>query len=121
LVQRLWTQAKAELGQEPRFEHVYLYDAMQIAARAVRLAGSADGDAVAAAVPAAAQEYDAATGAIRFDDNGDRASGDLAYYGLFPLGGGFEYRHFAYYDSTTDGFQILPEPAPRPVEFCPEC
>jgi len=121
LVQRLWTQAKAELGEEPRFEHVYMYDALQIAARAVRQAGSTDGDAVAAAVPAAAQGYDAATGAISFDDDGDRASGDLAFHGLFSADGEFEYRHFAYYDSTADAFQMLSEPAPRPVEFCPEC
>ena len=121
LLQRLWTQAKSELGKEPRFEHVYMYDALQTAARAVRAARSTDGDAVAAVIPAAAQGYDAVTGVIRFDDNGDRASGDLAFHGLFPTDGGFEYRHFAYYDSTTESFQILPEPAPRPVEFCPEC
>jgi len=121
LLQRLWTQAKSELGEEPRFEHVYMYDALQIAARAVRAAGSTDGDAVAAVIPAAAQGYDAVTGVIRFDDNGDRASGDLAFHGLFPIDGGFEYRHFAYYDSATESFQLLAPPAPRPVEFCPEC
>jgi ABC-type branched-subunit amino acid transport system substrate-binding protein len=124
LVQRLWKQAKTELGQAPRFEHVYLYDAMQIAARAVLLAGTADGDAVATAIPAAAKGYNPATGAIRFDKNGDRASGDLAYYGLFRKDDGqFEYRYYAYFysDSPTGRFEILPQPEHREVQFCPEC
>jgi ABC-type branched-subunit amino acid transport system substrate-binding protein len=122
LVRRLWAQARAELGREPRFEHVYLYDAMQIAARAILVAGTADdGLAVAAAIPTVAEGYDPAMGSIRFDENGDRASGDLAYYGLFQGQGGFEYRYFAFYDAATDRFVVLPEPEPRQIEFCPEC
>jgi len=122
LVRRLWAQARAELGREPRFEHIYLYDAMQIAARAVLAAGTADdGLAVAAAIPTVAEEYDPAMGSIRFDENGDRASGDLAYYGLFQGQGGFEYRYFAFYDAAKDRFEVLPEPEPRQIEFCPEC
>jgi ABC-type branched-subunit amino acid transport system substrate-binding protein len=122
LVRRLWAQAKAKLGREPRFEHVYLYDAMQIAAHAVLAAGTADdGLAVAAAIPTAVEGYDPAMGSIRFDENGDRASGDLAYYGLFQGQRGFEYRHFAFYDAATDRFVVLPEPEPRQIEFCPQC
>jgi len=122
LVRRLWAQARAELGREPRFEHVYLYDAMQIAARAILVAGTADdGLAVAAAIPTVVEEYDPAMGSIRFDENGDRASGDLAYYGLFQGQGGFEYRYFAFYDAAADRFVVLPEPEPRQIEFCPEC
>lgn len=121
LVRRLWGQAKAELGREPRFEHVYLYDAMQIAVRAILLAGTEEGDVVAAAIPAALAGYDPATGVIRFDENGDRASADLAYYGLFRNQGRLEFRHFAYYDAATDRFEILLEPVPPPIQFCPEC
>jgi branched-chain amino acid transport system substrate-binding protein len=124
LVRRLWTQAKAQLGEEPRFEHVYLYDALQIAARAVMLAGTAeDGEAVAAAIPAAVEGYNPATGLIRFDNKGDRASGDLAYYGLFQSGAEFEYRYYAYfyYDAAGGRFEVLQEPEPRYIRFCPEC
>ncbi len=121
LVRRLWTQASAELGREPRYEHVYLYDACQIAARAVMRAGTDDGDAVAAAIPAVVQDYSPATGIIRLDANGDRNSGDLAYYGLFQGEQGWEYRYYAYYDATTDHFLLLVTPEEREIQFCPEC
>ena len=115
------TQAKAELGREPRLEHIYLYDALQIAARAVLLAGEDNGDAVAAAIPAAAKGYSPASGVIRFDQNGDRESGDLAYYGLFQGDQGWEYRYYAYYDAAADRFLVLSAPDLRLIEFCPEC
>jgi hypothetical protein len=75
-----------------------MYDAMQIAACAVLLAETDDGDAVAAAIPA--------MGVIRFNENGDRISGNLACYGLFQDTAGLELRHFAYYDTATDRFEI---------------
>ena len=121
LLRRLWAQARSQLGREPRYEHVFLYDALQIAARAVLLAGSTDGDAVAAAIPAAAEAYAPATGPIRFDGNGDRASGNLAYYGLFQGAEGFEYRYYAFYDAAAGRFNVLPQPERREVRFCPEC
>jgi ABC-type branched-subunit amino acid transport system substrate-binding protein len=123
LVARLWTQAKKELGREPRFEHVYVYDAVQVMARAILLAGTLDGATIAARIPDAAQGYQAATGVIRFDENGDRSSGNLDYYGLYKAGGRYEYRYYAYfYDDASGGrFEILKSPEPRKVEFCPEC
>jgi ABC-type branched-subunit amino acid transport system substrate-binding protein len=123
LIRRLWNEAKSELGREPRFEHVYMYDAVQLMARAILLAGTLDGTAIASNIPAAAQDYQPATGIIRFDQNGDRISGDLDYYGSFKVGANYEYRYYAYfYDDAAGGhFEILTSPQPRNVEFCPEC
>jgi ABC-type branched-subunit amino acid transport system substrate-binding protein len=123
LVTRLWTLAKKELGREPRFEHVYVYDAVQLMARAILLAGTLDGATIAARIPDAAQGYQPATGVIRFDENGDRTSGDLDYYGLHKVGSRYEYRYYAFfYDDASGGrFEILASPQPRKVEFCPEC
>jgi len=117
----LWSEARSELGREPRFEHVYLLDTVQLAARAVLLAETGGGAAIAAAIPTAATGWEWSTGPIRLDANGDRASGDLAYYGLLRVDGGYEYRHFAYYHSAAGEFEILVEPQPRPGTFCPEC
>jgi ABC-type branched-subunit amino acid transport system substrate-binding protein len=123
LVTRLWAQAKAELGRDPRFEHVYVYDAVQLMARAILLAGTLNGATIAARIPDAASGYQSATGIVRFDENGDRSSGDLDYFGQFKAGGGYEYRYYAYfYDDASGGhFEILASPEPRSVEFCPEC
>ena len=122
LLTRLWNEATAELGQPPSFEHVYLYDALEIAGRAVlRAGGATDGNALSAFIPAVAEGYAPATGSMRFDEDGDRAWADLAYYGLFRATERFEYRHFAYYYAVPDRFELLPEPVLRPVQFCPEC
>ena len=123
LVTRLWSQAKTELGREPRFEHVYVYDAVQLMARAILLAGTLDGATIAARIPDAAQGYQPATGIIRFDENGDCSSGDLDYYGLFKAGGIYEYCYYAFfYDDVSGGhFEILASPEPRRIEFFPEC
>lgn len=119
LIRRLLVQAEANLGRPPRFEHVYAYDALQLAARAARIAGGEGGDAMAAAIRLAADGYDAATGPIQFDPNGDRSSGDLAYYGLYQSGARYEFRYYAFY---LDGrFEVLSAPEPRQVHFCPEC
>jgi ABC-type branched-subunit amino acid transport system substrate-binding protein len=123
LLRRIWTQAKGDLGHAPRFEHVYLYDAIQVVARAMMLAGAQDGRSVAASIPAAVKGYDPATGPIGFDENGERATGDLAYYGLFKNGTQYEYRYYSYFhdDSPNGSFQVLQEPEVRETEFCPEC
>ncbi|HXZ44491.1 MAG TPA: ABC transporter substrate-binding protein, partial [archaeon] len=62
LLRRIWAQAKANLGVAPRFEHVYLYDSIQIAARALLLAGTQEGQSVAAEIPVVTNGYDSATG-----------------------------------------------------------
>ena len=123
LVTRLWAQATRELGREPRFEHVYMYDAVQLMARAILLAGTLDGATVAARIPEAAEGYQPAAGIIRFDANGDRSSGDLDYFGLYKTGGTYEYRYYAYfYDDASGGrVEILSSPEPRTTQFCPEC
>jgi hypothetical protein len=119
LIERLLEQAEARLGRPPRLEHVYAYDALQLAARAACIAENGAGGAIAAAIPLAAEEYNAATGPIRFDSGGDRSSGDLAYYGLYRGAAGIEFRYYAFY---LDGsFEVLPGPEPRVVRFCPEC
>jgi ABC-type branched-subunit amino acid transport system substrate-binding protein len=123
LVTRLWLQATRELGREPRFEHVYVYDAVQLIARAILLAGTLDGATIAARIPDAAHQYQPATGIIRFDQNGDRSSGDLDYFGLYQGGGTYEYRYYAYFHDDAWGgrFEILSSPAIRTTRFCPEC
>ena len=87
------------------------------------LAGTLDGHSVAAKIPTAAQGYDSAAGRIGFDDNGDRATGDTDYYGLFNQDSLFDYRYYAFFhDGSPDGrFEVLSEPEVRQTEFCPEC
>jgi ABC-type branched-subunit amino acid transport system substrate-binding protein len=123
LVKGLWSQATTQLGREPRFEHVYVYDAVQLLARATLLAGTWNGASIAARLPEAATGYQAATGIIRFDPYGDRSSGDLDYFAQFPVGSEFEYKYVGFfYDNEAGGyFELLAEPQERNVQFCPEC
>lgn len=119
LLRRLLAQAEAQLGAPPRFEHVYAYDALLLAAKAAQAAESRTGGDIAAAIPLAAESYGAATGPIRFDSIGDRSSGDLAYYGLYLGDAGYEFRYYAF--NLNGIFEVLSQPEPRGVRFCPEC
>jgi ABC-type branched-subunit amino acid transport system substrate-binding protein len=123
MFRRIWSEAVADLGHAPRFEHVYLYDAIQVVARALLLAGTQDGQSVATKIPAAAEGYDPAAGPRGFDDNGDRSTGDLGYYGLFKQSEQYDYRYYAYFhdDPPNGSFEVLGQPEIRETEFCPEC
>jgi branched-chain amino acid transport system substrate-binding protein len=117
----LLTQAQASLGSKPRAEHVYVYDAIQLMARAILLAGTYDGPAITAQIPAAAASYPAATGPFFFDGNGDRDGGDLAYTCLLPMptGSPYQYHYCAYFHGTSliGSFDIRPDPEPRDLEW----
>ena len=122
-VSNLLKYAEKELGRKPHFEHVYLYDAIQLMARAILLAGTYDGVSIASHIPGAAGVYDAATGPIHFDINGDRDAGDMAYTCMLPAGGDYEYQYCAYFRDDASGgyFEILKAPELRDRTFCVEC
>jgi branched-chain amino acid transport system substrate-binding protein len=115
----LLQQAKFQLGRTPRAEHIYVYDAVQLMARAILLAGTYDGQAIADKIPQAAQSYPAATGPFFFDGNGDRDAGELAYTCMVPTGGPYEYHYCGFFhgDSLVGAFQILSAPQPRDLEW----
>lgn len=115
----LLTQAQVILGFKPRAEHVFVYDAVQLMARAILLAGAYDGLTIAAQIPAAAASYPAATGPFFFDGNGDRDAGDLAYTCLLPAGGLYQYHYCAYFHGSSFGgnFDVRPDPEPRDLEW----
>lgn len=106
-------------GAKPFAENVFIYDAVQIMARAILLAGTYDGSAIAAQIPVAAPSYAPATGPIHFDPSGDRDFEDLAYTCMLPTGTPYEYHYRAYYlGSPTGGFfDILPIPEPREIQW----
>lgn len=120
-LQEVLEKARSELGSEPRFEHVFVYDALQIAARSILMADQEGSVRTASMIPTAAAEYAPVTGPIQFDHDGDRTSGNVAYYGVYPVQGGFEYYHYAHFDSQSGSFEVLVTPVPRPLEFCPQC
>jgi branched-chain amino acid transport system substrate-binding protein len=63
-----------KFGEEPAGPFSYLaYDAAWLIALAMREGGT-DADSIRDALPSVAESYDAASGEIRFDENGQRAS-----------------------------------------------
>ncbi len=119
LADALLLQAEAALGWKPRAEHVYVYDAVQLMARAILLAGTYDGTSIAARIPPAALSYAPATGLIHFDPHGDRDFGDLAYTCMLPTGTPYQYYYCAFFHGSAAGgyFDILPTPQPRNMEW----
>jgi branched-chain amino acid transport system substrate-binding protein len=73
---------KSVLGQEPDIYALAEYDSAWIAALAILLAGKYDGEAIKNALPLAAKIYWGATGNIEFNEKGDRAYADVAFYAV---------------------------------------
>jgi branched-chain amino acid transport system substrate-binding protein len=73
---------KSVLGQEPDIYALAEYDSAWIAALAILLAGKYDGDAIKNALPLATKIYWGATGNIEFNEKGDRAYADVAFYAV---------------------------------------
>ena len=116
LADALLLHAQAFLGRKPRAEHVYVYDAVQLMARAILLSKNYFGAGIAAEIPTAATSYVPATGPIFFDGNGDRDSGDLAYTCMVPTGSPpYEYDYSAFFhgNSLSGFFDMLPAPQLR--------
>jgi len=121
LVLNLMNEAKSKLGHFPSFEHVYMYDALMLAALSILNAGKYDGEAVAKAVPIVANMYYGATGHKVLDNNGDLSVDNIAYIGVVKTSeGDYTFMYFAYYTGDRDEFMILPEPEPRTYFFSPQ-
>jgi branched-chain amino acid transport system substrate-binding protein len=79
---------KEKYGEEPGGPFSYLaYDATWLIALAMREAGT-DAEAIKNALPEVAKDYDAATGTLEFDENGQRA--EQPYDKLIYTDGGVE-------------------------------
>jgi ABC-type branched-subunit amino acid transport system substrate-binding protein len=114
----LLEEAKGELGEYPSYEHVYLYDAVMVAADALLMSGG--GGDLTDAIPVVAGQYYGVTGWKHLDVNGDLASEDTAFIGVYQASGGYEIRYYAFYDGARSDFNMLSTPQPRTWFFSPE-
>lgn len=120
LTRRLMEEAKARLGHYPSYEHVYLYDSVMVAARALMLANSVDPGLLANAVPIVASEYYGATGCKALDVNGDLAYEDTAFIGVVEDGGSYSLGYYVYHNGARDEFVVLEAPEERAWLFSPQ-
>jgi hypothetical protein len=120
LTRRLMGEAKDRLGRYPSYEHVYLYDSVMVAARALMVANSSDPGLLARAIPMVASEYYGATGCKALDVNGDLAYEDTAFIGVVEDGGSYSLGYYAYHIGARDEFIILDEPEEGTWFFSPQ-
>jgi branched-chain amino acid transport system substrate-binding protein len=117
---RLMEEAKLRLGHYPSYEHVYLYDAIMIAAEVLLAAGNRGRDAVIQAIPAVAEHYYGATGYKALDCNGDLKAEDTAFIGVTEKGETYTFSYYVFYDALRDEFNILDKPTERKWFFSPQ-
>lgn len=120
-VERIMSDAKESLGTYPHYEHLYMYDALMVAALTILSAESYEGETLANTIPRIANSYHGVTGYKSLDDNGDVDVEDLAFMGVCNCSTSYTYKHFAYYYSMREDFNVLPEPVSRRFAFCPQC
>jgi ABC-type branched-subunit amino acid transport system substrate-binding protein len=120
LSKRLMEEARLQLGRYPSYEHVYLYDAIMIAAEALLAAGNRGRDAVIKAIPAIAEHYYGATGCKALDSNGDLKAEDTAFIGVTKNGDTYTFSYYVFYDALRDEFNILDKPMERGWFFSPQ-
>lgn len=118
LTTRLMETARAELGEYPSYEHVYLYDAIMVAANALMEAGG-DREDLNAAIPLVASHYYGTTGLKALDSNGDLMAEDTAFIGVCKEDG-YKLAYYAYHDGLRNEFTILQKAEERPWYFSPE-
>ena len=114
----LMGEVRQRLGRYPSHEHVYLYDAVMVAARALLLSGGGDG--LTQFIPMAAGQHYGVTGWKALDGNGDLASEDTAFIGVYRTRGGYEISYYAFHYGAWGEFNVLPEPLLRPWFFSPQ-
>ena len=69
---------KTFVGQKVQIYSPFAYDAVYALADAIKIAGSADREAIAAAMPKV--QFDGLTGAVAFDSNGDIKGGAISIF-----------------------------------------
>jgi len=119
LTLRLLEDAKQSLGRYPSYEHLYLYDALMLAARTL-LFTNGETQKLPDLIPSIASTYYGATGWKKLNDNGDLTVEDTAFIGVSQSTGGYELSYYAYHDGVRGEFLTLPEPKPRIWFFSPE-
>jgi len=120
LTRRLMEEARSSLGRYPSYEHVYLYDSVMVAARALMVANSSDPALLAEAIPVVASGYYGATGCKLLDANGDLAYEDTAFIGVVEDGVSYSLGYYVYHNGARDEFLILDEPEERSWSFSPQ-
>jgi ABC-type branched-subunit amino acid transport system substrate-binding protein len=120
LTRRLMEEARSSLGRYPSYEHVYLYDSVMVAARALMVANSSDPALLAEAIPIVASGYYGAAGCKLLDANGDLAYEDTAFIGVVEDGGSYSLGYYVYHNGARDEFLVLDEPEERSWLFSPQ-
>ena len=114
----LMDEAKQRLGRHPSYEHMYMYDAIMVAARALLRSGG--GGELASAIRLVTDDYYGVTGWKTLDGNGDLASEDTAFIGVHHTSRGYELSYYAFHYGTWGEFNVLEEPMRRTWFFSPE-
>ncbi|MFQ5907652.1 MAG: ABC transporter substrate-binding protein [Thermoplasmata archaeon] len=120
LTVRLMEESRSRLGHYPSYEHVYLYDSVMIAARALLAAGSGESDILSTVIPQVAETYFGATGHKPLDANGDLQTEDTAFIGVVKEDDAYELGYYAFHAGSRDEFTILGEPQERSWFFSPQ-
>jgi ABC-type branched-subunit amino acid transport system substrate-binding protein len=113
----LMGETRQRLGRYPSYEHVYLHDAVMVAAKALLLSG---GEGLTSAIPIVAGEHYGVTGWKALDGCGDLASEDTAFIGVYRTRTGYELSYYAFHYGARGEFNVLPGPLLRPWFFSPE-
>ncbi len=116
----LMEEARSRLGHFPSYEHIYLYDAIMIAARALLVAGSGESDILRTVIPEIAETYFGATGNKALDTNGDLQDEDTAFIGVARRDDVYQLGYYAFHDGSRGEFSILDEPQERLWPFSPQ-
>jgi ABC-type branched-subunit amino acid transport system substrate-binding protein len=117
---RLMEEARTELGRFPSYEHIYLYDAVMIAAKAFLTAGCGKSESLTAAIPLVAEQHFGATGHKSLDQNGDLLTEDTAFIGVVKQGETYELGYYAFHDGSRNEFSIMDKPRERKWWFSPQ-
>ena len=116
----LMEEARTELGRYPNYEHIYLYDAVMVAAKAFLTAGCGDSESLTAAIPLVAEQHFGATGHKELDLNGDLLTEDMAFIGVVKQGDTYELGYYAFHDGSRNEFSIMDKPRERKWWFSPQ-
>ncbi len=90
-----------KLGREPEIFAMAAYDIAWVVVRTFLAESSHDVETLKASLPGVAANYNGVTGNTTLNAAGDRAGGNYAFWSIVDVGGSFEWRRTAIYNSST--------------------
>ena len=120
LSDRLMEDARQSLGYYPSYEHMYLYDAIVVAAQTLLTSGNAGGEVLKDIIPSVAGRYFGVTGVKTLDQHGDLESEDTGFIGVVRRGDTYEFGYYSFHNGVRDEFTILDSPRQRRWFFSPQ-